>query len=205
MGYSDERQRIINYVTNDGLIIELTPNRSNEKMYYQVLERFHSCRELAIRYPGYKTTKTKCDYCVYLVEGGVEKPVSHIEIMQDLYEKTTLQNYKTMKSYIEAVAEFGKGIPVVETLQDFTGKGFSFEELTSLMFYIAIQEDINYPEQYYQGRKMCFYRYLEAVYCKIHTNHSLNEAMEKAVARGYTPKKWNDVGDLYDTVSGIHR
>ena len=27
MGYSDEKQRIIDYVTNDGMIIELTPNK----------------------------------------------------------------------------------------------------------------------------------------------------------------------------------
>lgn len=31
MGYSDEKQRIIDYVTNDGMIIELTPNKDNEK------------------------------------------------------------------------------------------------------------------------------------------------------------------------------
>lgn len=77
--------------------------------------------------------------------------------------------------------------------------------MTDLMFYIAMQEDINYPEVRYQGRKMCFYRYLEAVYCKIYNNHTLEEAIKKAVARGYIPRNWCDVGDLYDVVSGIQR
>lgn len=81
---------------------------------------------------------------------------------------------------------------------------FSFEELTALMFYIAIQEDINYPEVHCHGRKMCFNRYLEAIYCRVHNNHTLDEALDRAVAR-YIPKDWNDAGDLYDVVSCIRR
>ncbi len=205
MGYIDEKQRIIDYVAKDGIIIELTPNKSNEKQYYRELEKFSSSKKLAIRYPGYKTTKTKCDYCVYLVDEEGEKPISHVEIMQDLYDKTTPQNYELMKSYVEAVARYGKGIEVPDSLQNSYNYGFTFEELTSLMFYIAIQEDINYPEAHYQGRKMCFYRYLEAVYCKVNTNHEIGEAFDKAVARGYIPRNWNDVGNLYNAVSEIRR
>ena len=205
MGYIDEKQRIINYITKDGLIIELTPNRSNEKQYYQELEKFQTGRKLAIRYPGYKTTKTKCDYCVYLVDKEKENPISHVEIMEDLYRKTTPQNYEVMKGYVETVARDGKVAIITDYFENSDNYGFSFEELTSLMFYIAIQEDINYPQSWLQGRKMCFYRYLEAVYCKVHNNHILNEAIEKAVARRYIPKNWNDVGDLYNIVSNIYR
>ena len=72
MGYFEEQQRIVDYVTNDGMIIELTQNKDNLKSYYQVLEIYEDSTRLAIRYPGYKTTRNKCDYCVYLVdeEGG---------------------------------------------------------------------------------------------------------------------------------------
>ena len=73
------------------------------------------------------------------------------------------------------------------------------------MFYIAIQEDINYPGERFQGRKMCFYRYLEALYCKVHSNHLIEEAIDKAVAYGYIPRNWNDVGELYNIVSRIKR
>lgn len=211
MGYIDEMQRIIQYVTKDGIIIKLASDRSNEKKYCKELEKFSNGKRLIIRYPGYKTTSKKCDYCVYLVDKNDESPISHIQIMQDLYEKTTEQNYERMKQYIETVAKRGKDIEgedieVYNALQDSCDIGFSFEELTSLMFYIAIQEDINYPEARYQGRKMCFYRYLEAIYCKTHTNkYTLDDANRKAEAKGYIPKNWDDVGGLYDVVSKIRR
>ena len=160
---------------------------------------------MAINYPGYKTTRAKCDYCVYLVDEDGEHPISHVEIMTDLYNKTTMQNYKHMKQYIEDVATIGRDINIDISLLSAFEYGFSFEVLTDLMFYIAIQEDINYPEERFQGRKMCFYRYLEAIYCKVHTNHQIEEAINKAVAYGYIPRNWNDVGELYNIVSRIKR
>ena len=164
MGYSEERRRILNYVTDNGKIIELTPNKDNVKCYYRELEMYPDLKKLAIRYPGYKTTNTKCDYCVCLVDRAQEQSLS--------------------------TAFY---------------KGFSFEQLTDLMFYIALQEDINYPNTYYQGRKMCFYRYLEAIYCKISSKHSLQEAITRATAHGYIPGNWTDVGELYDKVAMVRR
>lgn len=183
----------------------MNSDRSNEKQYCRILEMFSNYKNLIIKYPGYKTTRTKCDYCVYLADEKSENPVSHIEIMQDLYAKTTVQNYRHMRRYVEAVATEGKDIAIPDLLQESDMGVFSFEELTALMFYIAIQEDINYPETCYDGRKMCFYRYLEAVYCKVNTNHRFDEACDRAVAKRYKPRKWDDVGDLYDVVSAIRR
>lgn len=205
MGYLDERKKIVDYVTKDGIIIELTQSKDNVKSYYKELESYADSKKLAIRYPGYKTTERKCDYCVYLVDEKGEHPISHVEIMTDLYNKTTVQNFKYMKKYIEDVAKIGRNISVDCVLAPVFDNGFSFEQLTDLMFYIAIQEDINYPEARYQGRKMCFYRYLEAIYCKVYSNHKIKEAIGKAVARGFIPNNWNDVGDLYDVVSRIQR
>lgn len=206
MGYSDEKRRIIDYVTKDGRIIELTPDNGNLKSYYQILVAYEDSTQLAIRYPGYKTTSSKCDFCVYLVDNNGEKSISHVEIMNDLYNKTTMRNYQYMKRYIEDVATIGRNANIpISLYYEYGNNGFSFEKLTDLMFYIALQEDINYPEVRFQGRKMCFYRYLEAVYCKVHTNHRIEEAVDKAVAHGYIPQNWNDVGDLYDTVLQIKR
>lgn len=205
MGYFDEQQRIVDYVTFDGMIIELTQNKDNLKSYYQVLETYEDSTRLAIRYPGYKTTRNKCDYCVYLVNEDGEHPISHVEIMYDLYDKTTVQNYQYMKRYIEDVATIGRDVNIHTSLFQTFEHGFSLEKLTDLMFYIAIQEDINYPGERFQGRKMCFYRYLEAVYCKVHTNHQIEDAVDKAIAHGYIPRNWNDVGELYNIVSRIQR
>lgn len=205
MGYLDEQQRIVNCVTRNGRIIGLTQNKDNLKSNYQVLETYADSSQLAIRYPGYKTTQTKCDYCVYLVDKAGEHPVSHVEIMNDLYNKTTMQNFGHMKQYIENVATIGRDVKIDISLLSAYKDGFPFNVLTDLMFYIAIQEDINYPGSRFQGRKMCFYRYLEAIYCKVHTNHSIEEAIKKATAYGYIPRNWNDVGELYNIVSRIQR
>lgn len=205
MGYFDEKQKIIDFVTNDGRVIELTPSKDNVKAYYQELVTYADMTKLIIRYPGYKTTQTRCDYCVYLVDRREEYPISHVEIMKDLYNKTTQFNFEYMKRYIEDVAKIGRNVRIEHSLERAFDKGFTFEQLTDLMFYIAIQEDINYPDAHYQGRKMCFYRYLEAIYCKVYANHTIKEAIDKAVVRGYIPKKWHDVGDLYNVVSRIQR
>lgn len=205
MNYTNEKQRIIDYITENGVIIELLPDKSNEKMHYQEIERLENNKKIAIRYPGYKTTSTKCDYCVVLVTDGAEEPISHIEIMNDLYKKTTQENYLCMKGYLEDVARYGLDVQIPNVLLDIENDGFSFQELTYLMFYIAIQEDINYPAAYYQGRKMCFYRYLEAIYCKVYTNHVLGEAIARAKAKNYIPPKWTDVGNLYNIVAEIRR
>lgn len=205
MGYSEEKNKIVNYVTKDGDIIELTPNRSNEKQYYKEVEILNTYKKLAIRFPGYKTTKTKCDYCVYLVEGNVEKPVSHVEIMQDIYNKTDEENCSHLKKYVEDVARIGKDVKKENYDNIDFNSGFTFEELTGLMFYIAIQEDINYPGERYQGRKMCFYRYLEAIYCKNERTHTFDEASQRAKAKGFPPQKWTDVGNLYYNIDQIKR
>lgn len=204
MGYTDEQQRIFDYVTEDGMIIELTPNKDNEKIYYKELEILSNYKRIAIRYPGYKTKRDKSDYCVYLVDECDEYPISHVEIMWDLYAKTNPQNYELMKEYIETVALYGKGIEIPDCLCQMHANGFTFEELTSLMFYIAIQEDINYPMPRYMGRTMCYFRYLEAVYCKVNHHHTLEEAIEKATRRNGPPApNWCDVGKLYSVVSRI--
>lgn len=205
MEYTEGRQRVSGYVMPNGHVIELTYTRDNLKRNYQVLETYEDYCELAIRYPGYKTEPNKCDYCVCLVDAKGEYPISHVDIMKDLFDKTTPQNYLYMKQYIENVAAWGQDVNIHFSLTSTFDRGLSYEKLTDLMFYIAIQEDINYPAIYYQGRKMCFYRYLEAIYCKVHDNHRLEEAMRRAEAHNYIPKNWDDVGDLYDVVARIQR
>lgn len=205
MEYFDEKQRILDYVKKDGKMIELTHNKNNLKKYNQVLATYDNYTQLAIKYPGYKTTIKKCDYCVYLVDEDGEHPISHVEIMNDLYNKTTTHNFEYMKKYIEQVATIGRNINIDRRLLPAFDHGFSFEVLTDLMFFIAIQEDINYPNVRHQGRKMCFYRYLEAIYCKIYINHKFEEAINRAKTHGHIPHNWNDVGELYKVVSEIQR
>lgn len=204
MGYREEKKRIIDYVTENGKIIELTPNKDNLKKYYQELVGYSDVLKLAIRYPGYKTSKTRCDYCVYFIDESGEHPISHVEVMRDLYDKTNSENYQQMKKYIESVAIYGKDVEVPNTLISTFQSGFPLVILTDLMFYIGLQEDINYPMPRYMGRTMCFFRYLEAIYCKVNAAHKLEEAIERATQKGGPPaREWTGVGDLYEVVSKI--
>ena len=69
--------------TENGKIIELTPNKDNLKKYYQELVAYSDVLKLAIRYPGYKTSKRRYDYCVYFIDESGEYPISHVEVMRD--------------------------------------------------------------------------------------------------------------------------
>lgn len=69
---------------------------------------------------------------------------------------------------------------------------FTFEELFSSIFWIALQEDINYPMPNYQGRKMSFSRYLETLHC-FESNHTLDEVISRALVKGHSPIDWVDM------------
>ena len=84
LGFEVGTQRIKSCVTDNWRNILLTPDGSNEKQYYKEIEMLSHGRKIAIRYPGCKTTREKCDYCVLLVDKAVENAVSHREIMRDL-------------------------------------------------------------------------------------------------------------------------
>lgn len=204
MGYSEEKDIIKSYVMPGGKIIKLLSDRSNEKENYREIIELENGKRLAILYPGRKTEDRKCDYCVCLVDKYNQRPITHVEIMWDLYNKTNEYNFLCVRKYIEDVAELGRDI----NPDDYPGirfdEGFNFEELTGLMFYIAIQEDINYPYKNCQGRKMCFNRYIEAAYCKVYGNHKIEEAVARAKERKISDN-WKDAGDLYDKISSIQR
>ena len=73
-----------------------------------------------------------------------------------IYKNQTVEYVSSMVFFYNKT---GRNIKIEHGLEGAFDNGFSFEQLTDLMFFIAIQEDINYPEVRYQGRIMCFYRY----------------------------------------------
>lgn len=70
-------------------------------------------------------------------------------------------------------------------------RSFSIQELTRLIPYIAVQEDINYP--YGKGRKLSFYRYMESILCNCqgYEEHSLNEVIMRTLQKKPIPPLWN--------------
>ena len=68
----------------------------------------------------------------------------------------------------------------------------TIEELLKLIKWIVIQEDINYPPPKYEGRKMSFYRYLEAIYVACNDLYSLERVIKRTLSHR-RPSKWNGV------------
>ena len=131
---------------------------------------------VGMEFPGYKTCypQGKYDYAVFVRKNNKEWKVSHKEIVRDLYRKalllknsgkidllydfifnlSTLADKLNLSSYTE-----------IDTLCN-SQNGFQIEELKYIISLVALQEDINYPQQQGKlGRKMCFYKYCEAICC----------------------------------------
>lgn len=69
---------------------------------------------------------------------------------------------------------------------------YSIEQLATLIPLIVLQEDINYPMPRYEGRRMAFYRYLEAIYCAQNTSeHDIEEVIERALSH-QRPQLWQN-------------
>ncbi len=78
-----------------------------------------------------------------------------------------------------------------------------FIELTYLIKWITLQEDLNYPiSEGYQGRKMSFYRYIEAIYCINNSEHSLKDVFKRVIRHHSRPKLWDNID--YSRISNIN-
>jgi hypothetical protein len=95
--------------------------------------------------------------------------VSHEDIIRDIWGK--LENGvkpDILRAFLFDLAENG----IISNTKNYNSidgcTGYSLDELLHTIAWIALQEDINYPMPNYQGRKMPFYRYIEAIY--VYTN-----------------------------------
>lgn len=70
----------------------------------------------------------------------------------------------------------------------------NLEELLLTMKWIVIQEDINYPiKEKFEGRRMCFSRYLEAIFIlQNNNNHSLEELISRTLSHT-KPQDWPEM------------
>ena len=109
-----------------------------------------SIGELVINYPGYKKTG---DY--QLTINGIAP--KHTEIVNEIYKATTSKNIDAIISFLDDVYTNGLNAkPIV----------FS-KECIEKRFWITLQEEINYPQPKYRGRKLPFQRFYEAALAKM--------------------------------------
>jgi hypothetical protein len=169
-----------------------------------------------------KNGKIVYDYRVDIVTSQIKTSLSHANIIVDIYNKClqgfdhqlmkqllirsasegqfNIDQYFQVKSYSCCTVDQY----ILQSTQDAhraLGKTYNstanefdltFDELLSSIFWIVLQEDINYPMPKYQGRKMPFSRYLEALHC-FESNHTLKEVINRALVEGYSPQDWSDM------------
>ena len=106
--------------------------------------------QLIIDYPGYKKNG---DYRVSK-EGKAPK---HTDIVQFLYKYTNEENY----------------IELIQALNDLYTNGLSStnsfftQSFKETLFWITLQEEINYPQPRFAGRKLPYQRFYEGVLAKL--------------------------------------
>ena len=82
---------------------------------------------------------------------------------------------------------------------------YSMIELAHVIMWIVLQEDINYPMPKYEGRRMPFYRYLEAIYCAKNpkdTRHTLKAVIERALSHS-RPPLWYKCNIHYNLIRNL--
>ena len=187
----------------------------------------HTCEndsKIFIVYPGYKATDDKFDFRVDLHKEGDKMPLSHANIITDIYNKCK-QGYvvgETLKGVlVEAFKDtrspvvpkgdlqgYRSGDPPQEELlqevsdahgeKDFKKRGnrwdLDMEELLGAIFWIVLQEDMNYPmEKGFLGRKMPLARYVEAIYCAENTDRTIDQVIRRAIVHNRRPRAWEQM------------
>lgn len=105
---------------------------------------------LLITYPGYKE---QGDY--KLTENGTAP--KHTDIIQEIFNQTTAENMDSIIRYLDDVYHNGLNARPSVFSQSFTEK----------LFWITLQEEINYPQPLKSGRRLPFQRFYEAALCKM--------------------------------------
>lgn len=166
--------------------------------------------------------KTVYDYRVDILKNGIKTALSHANIITDIYNKVYHCNMSAselrnvlidvsqegnigLQSIIQrlpytpyepnpillthvAVAHKDKSYNIVGNCFDLT-----LEELFSSIKWIVLQEDINYPiSKGYEGRRMPFARYLEAIFVTQNTSHQLKEVIQRALSHS-RPAPWKEM------------
>ncbi len=104
---------------------------------------------LIIRYPGYKKDG---DYRVS--ENG--KAPKHEDIVIEIFNFTNAENFAGVVNFLDDVYVNG-----LFAASDVFSKNFKEK-----IFWITLQEEINYPQPQYAGRRLSFQRFYEAALIK---------------------------------------
>lgn len=136
----------LNYDEGVSYMIDICSKAKNKEMY----ANHFMVGNLKISYPGRKKIG---DY--RMEKGG--KMHTHSDIVRALYNYTNASNYKDLISALDSL--YINGLKC-------TNKFFK-TKIKELVYWITLQEDINYPPEKYAGRKLAYQRFYEAVLAKL--------------------------------------
>lgn len=173
-------------------------------------------------YKAYSSNRrTIYDYRVDITKNRITTALSHTNIIADIYNKIikggmsseglretlieisqegniNLDNIKGRLLYtsVSPTNEYRKRIKEAHKSKFYNEIGNSFdftvEELLKLIKWIVLQEDINYPIPRYEGRKMPFARYLEAIFITENNSHTLEEVIYRTLSHS-RPSQWKEM------------
>jgi hypothetical protein len=109
-----------------------------------------SVGELVIEYPGYK------QHGDYKLSVNNEAP-KHTSIVKEIFEQTNSRNFEAITHFLEDVYENGLNAMTAIFSETFKEK----------IYWITLQEEINYPQPGRSGRRLPFQRYYEAALAAI--------------------------------------
>lgn len=142
---------------------------------------------ITIQYPGYKRNG---DYKL-LLNGN---PPTHVDICCTLHNYI-MQNpneYTKISRLLEDVYQNG-----TNCIGNYNLQNYNADYLINLIFWMTLQDEINYPQPRKSGRKMPFCRYFEAIYCaNFQANFSINNVIVRCNNRGYIPNLYNNLINL---------
>lgn len=230
MNYNQLKTYLLNQFTINNFD-NLYKSKSTNKVNITVENNFGI--NLKIAFPGYKTNYKNghftYDYRVDLNEIAI----SHANIITDIYNKSNqapelvsdlykflidlsknaldidLTNYKKLLNH-NFKAPSTQLLNLVQNAHN--GKhyningnswNYSFEELSTIIPYIVLQEDINYPMPKYNGRRMSFYRYAEAIFCSLNNNnYNIEQVIDRALSHE-RPALWAKFTQYYKPITDL--
>ena len=143
--------------------------------------------ELIVTYPGYKQNG---DYRVNITTLGTAP--THFDVCQHIYNgiQNGKYNYNLIVQLLEDIYACGTDI-------DYSNYPLNcIEKLTTLIYWMTLQDEINYPQPRFQGRKMPFSRYFEAAYCAFSPTctYNINTVGIRCSNRRTRPQPYNISG-----------
>lgn len=135
----------------------------NEPFYKYSIQPIHNLLpNLTLNYPG-KANKNIRGLDYLMIFNG--RHIFHVDIAQVFSDLANTIPAEELVDFIVDIYE--NGLEANHKLQSchirLANQDISWEEFKNVIFYIVIQENLNYPPPRYWGIKMPFIRYIEAV------------------------------------------